>query len=332
MAVPSTQERGLWGRPSKLMVMGNATLALILLALAACTEAPLADEPPAVSGRFTHPRFGWSIDVPARFRAFPIRVERVHQATGVLISNFEVEEPWSLAEFRDFPRDGAALRIWSNDRGPVAPISDDDSRLPLELSDLEETTRYVGMSEPRPFFGTVYGDGHPYAVATWFGPDASEDDRPAIESALRSVEFHPTHPNTVIDRRLIVLGPADDYPAGSVTRFDRDDLPLDGVFADYEGKFTFYLVRGPSGFYAITTEFLGNGIKCDLQVLRQPYTYACPAEGWRWDRFGQVLESGAPWPDGTSDLLIMPTPRSWDGNLMLDPFGNAPEEADEAWG
>jgi hypothetical protein len=45
-----------------------------------------------------------------------------------------------------------------------------------------------------------------------------------------------------------------------------------------------------------------------------------------------VLEAGAPWPDGTSDLVILPTLRSWDGNLMLDPFGNAPEEADEAWG
>jgi hypothetical protein len=314
------------------MVMRNVTLALILLALAACTEPPQADEPSAVSGRFTHPRFGWSIDVPVGFGAFPIHVEPVHQATGVLISNFEVEEPWSLAELRDFPPDGAALRIWSNDGGPVAPISDDDSRLPLELSDLEEITRYVGMSEPRPLFGAVYGDGHPYAVAAWFGPDASEEDRAAIESALRSVEFRPTHPDTIIDRRLIVLGPADDYAVGSVTRFDQDDLPLDGVFADYEGDFTFYLVRGPSGFYATTTDFLGNGIKCDLQVLRQPLSYACPAEGWQWDRFGHVLEAGAPWPDGTSDLLILPTPRSWDGNLILDPFGNAPEEADEAWG
>jgi hypothetical protein len=137
------------------------------------------------------------------------------------------------------------------------------------------------MSEPRPLFGTVYGAGHPFAVAAWFGPDASPDDRAAIESALRSVEFRPTHPATIIDRRLIVLGPAEDYPVGSVTRFDRDDLPLDGVFADYKSAFTFYLVGGPSGFYATTTDFLGNGIKCDLEVLGQPLTFACPAEGWR---------------------------------------------------
>jgi hypothetical protein len=109
----------------------------------------------------------------------------------------------------------------------------------------------------------------------------------------------------------IVLGPAEDYPVGSVTRFDRADLPLDGVVAHYEGEFTFYRVRGPNGFYATTTDFLGNGTKCDLRVLRQPPTYVCPE--WRWDRFGNVLEAGAPWPDGTSDLLILPTPRSWDG-------------------
>jgi hypothetical protein len=314
------------------MVMRNATLALIFLALAACTGTPQRDEPPAVSGRFTQPRFGWSIEVPTGFRAFPIRVDSINGETGVLVSNFEVEEPWSLAEFRDFPPDGAALRFWSLEGGMDTPLTNDDSRLPLDLSILEQTTRYVGMSEPRPLFGTVYGDGHPYFVAIWFGPDASDEDRAAIESALRSVEFRPTHPDTIIDRRLIVLGPADDFPIGSVTRFDRNDLPLDGVLADYQGEFTFYLVRGPSGFYAITTDFLGNGIKCDRQVLRQPLTYACPAEGRRWDRFGNVLEAGAPWPDGTSDLLILPTPRSWDGNLMLDPFGNAPEEANEAWG
>lgn len=289
-------------------------------------------DPLAVSGRFTHPRFGWSIDLPEGFEAFPIRVGSFIGETGVLVSNFEVEDPRSLAEFRDFPSDGAALRIWSLEGIIGAPLPNDDSRLPLDLSILEETTRYVGMSEPRPLFGTIFGAGHPYAVAVWFGPDASEDDRAAIESALRSVEFRLTHPDTIIDRRLIVLGPAEDYAVGSVTRFDRDDLPLDGVFAEYEGEFTFYLVRGPSGFYATTTDFLGNGTKCDLQVMRQPLSYVCPAEGWRWDRFGHVLEAGAPWPDGTSDLLILPTPRSWDGNLMLDPFGNAPEEAAKAWG
>jgi hypothetical protein len=290
--------------------------------------------PPVVSIHtcFTHPRFGWSIDIPVGFGGFPIRAESINGETGVLVSNFEVEEPWSLAEFRDFPPDGAALRIWSVEGVGHPPMPDDDSRLPLDLSILEQISRYVGMSEPRPLFGTVYGAGQAYFVAAWFGPDVSEDDRAAIESAFRSVEFRPTHPHTIIDRQLIVLGPADDYAVGSVTRFDRNDLPLDGVFADYEGEFTFYLVRGPSGSYAITTDILGNGIRCDLQQLRRPFTYACPAEGWRWDRFGNVLEAGAPWPDGTSDLLILPTLRSWDGNLMLDPFGNAPEEADEAWG
>ena len=105
-----------------------------------------------------------------------------------------------------------------------------------------------------------------------------------------------------------------------------------GTPADVLVEFTFYLVRGPSGSYAITTDFLGNGAKCDLQVLRRPLGFACPAEGWRWDRIGNVLEAGATWPDGTSDLLILPTPLSWDGNLMLDPFGNAPDEAEDAWG
>ena len=97
-----------------------------------------------MSGSFTHPRFGWSIEVPAEFRASPFGVKAVRGETGVLISNFEVKDPRSLAEFRDFPPDGAALRFWSLEGMVVAPSSDEDSRLPLDLSVLEETTRYVG--------------------------------------------------------------------------------------------------------------------------------------------------------------------------------------------
>jgi len=80
----------------------------------------------------THPRFRWSIDIPVGFGAFPIRAESINGETGVLVSNFEVEEPWSLAEFRDFPPDGVALRIWSLEGVGHVPVPDDDSRLPLD--------------------------------------------------------------------------------------------------------------------------------------------------------------------------------------------------------
>lgn len=290
------------------------------------------EEPASVSGRFTHPRFGWTIDVPSGFRAFSIQVEPIHQATGVLVANFEVEDPSSLAEFRSFPARGAALRVWSNDGGPVAPIADDDADLPIDFSSLGPIDRYVGGSEPRPLFWSFNANGTAYAVAAWFGPASSEADRGALDAALASLAFPPTSPDTIVHRRLIVLGPADAYRVGSVTRFDRGDLPLqDGVFAEYEGEFNFYLVRGPSGFYAVTIDFLGNGANCDLELEEDPLAFACPAEGWRWDRFGRLVEKGPPWPDGTSDLLILPTPRSWDGNLMLDPFGNCRETAIAAW-
>jgi hypothetical protein len=152
------------------------------------------------------------------------------------------------------------------------------------------------MSEPRPLFGTVYGDGHPHYVAAWFGPDASEDERTAIESALRSVEFRPTHTDRIIDRRLIVFGPAEDYPVGSVTA---------SIWLIFRSMACSPTTRassrstlcGPNGFYAPRRTSLA-GTKWDLHVLLQPPTYVCPAEGWRWDRFGNVLEAGAPWPRG----------------------------------
>jgi hypothetical protein len=66
-----------------------------------------------------------------------------------------------------------------------------------------------------------------------------------------------------VNRRLIVLGP-EAPPPGTAIRYDRADLPIDPELADYRGEFTFYLVGGSARPYAVTTDFLGNGTKCDL--------------------------------------------------------------------
>jgi hypothetical protein len=60
-------------------------------------------------------------------------------------------------------------------------------------------------------------------------------------------------------------------------------------------------------------------------------TFSCPEQGWAWDRYGRPTSRGTPFADGVSDLLILPVVRSWDGNLMVDPFGNLPEAAVDAW-
>jgi hypothetical protein len=128
-----------------------------------------------------------------------------------------------------------------------------------------------------------------------------------------------------------VVGPAGTEAIGSITRYAREDLPLDGAFSEYEGQFAFYLVRGTADYYAVTTDFLGNGTRCDLQVEPASLVFSCPDAGWKWDRYGRVLRRGEPWPDGLRDLLVLPVVESWDGNLMVDPFGNSPEAAVNAW-
>jgi len=239
----------------------------------------------------------------------------------------------SLGPLRSFPPNGAVLRIWHNEFGPASPVHEDDASLPLLLSDLHRIDPYEGGSEPTPLFAGVNGDGVTYAVAVWFGPSSSPRDRAAITRALASLRFPPTRAGTTVADRLIVLGTPGTWSVGSVTRFDRADLFINqGPFAAYKGPFSFFLVRGTSGFYGVATHVLGNGSRCELVVKPDYIQFACTMTGPVWNRFGRVvIPPASPPADGQEDLLILPAPRSWDGNLMIDPFGNWPEAAIDAW-
>ncbi len=285
------------------------------------------------STEYTDPTFGWRLNYPSSLRLSPFGTTDGANATGVTISNVPIDLGASIDALRSFPSDGVALRIWHNEDGPVAPITEDDTALPLSISDLQPIEPYVGGSEPAPSFLGFEEDGVPYAAAVWFGPDATQEDRAALATAIASLRFPATSPITTIGDRLIVLGAAGDYEVGSVTRFDRSELPInDGSFAQYEGDFTFYLVHGPGGFYAVATDLLGNGSRCDLRVETAPLRFTCPSLGAVWDRFGNVVTAAASSPaDGVTELMILPTPISWDGNVMLDPFGNWPQAAIDAW-
>lgn len=280
-----------------------------------------------------NPTFGWMIDYPASMQVAPFAANGRVQTTGVTISNVPLDLSGPLDPLRSFPPDGAALRVWHNEGGPVSPTYEDDATFPLSLSDFEEIQPYVGGSEPTPLFASFNGDGIAYAAAVWFGPETSGGDRSAIGDAVASLRFPPTRLGTTINDRLIVLGAASGFEVGSVTRFDRSELPInEGYFDEYQGDFSFYLVRGTSGFYGVATDFLGNGSRCDLAVEHHPLRFSCPALGAVWDRDGRVLTPPAlPPADGQTDLLVLPTPISWDGNVMIDPFGNWPEAAVEAW-
>lgn len=283
-------------------------------------------------GTYTDPTFAWTIDVPDRMTLVPFDTQDRVTESGALISNTPIEHPDTLSELQDFPPEGVVLRIWHSEGGPFIPTSEDDSTFPLSVGDLRLVSRYVGGSEPKPLYDSFIANGADFSVAVWLGEEASDDARTAIAEALASVRFPPTEPGTALNDRLLVLDDASSYKVGSVTRYDRGELPLDdGRFSDYKGPFSFFLVHAPNGFYAITTDFLGNGEKCDLQVDVSSMTFSCPDSGWTWDRAGRALDRGEPWPDGTDELLVLPAPTSSAGHVMVDPFGNSPETAIAAW-
>lgn len=283
-------------------------------------------------GSYTDPTDAWTIDVPVGMTVVPIHAEGRVTVRGAVISNVSIEQPESLAELQNFPADGVALRIWHNEGGPLFPIASDDASFPLSMEDLHPIEPYVGGSEPQPLYRSFFARGLDFNVAVWFGVGASDETRTAISDVLSSLRFPATEPGTVLNDRMIVLDDTSTYETGSVTRYDRSELNINsGRLAEYTGPFAFYLVRAPNGFYAISTDFLGNGQRCDLQVDRPSMTFSCPGTHWSWDREGRTLTRGDPWPDGTDDLVVLPTPISWDGHVMIDPFGNSPDSATEAW-
>lgn len=280
---------------------------------------------------YTDPAAGWSIEIPDGFTAQPFSTDGGRATTeGVAIANFPIERPESLESFRAFPAGGAVLRIWRNEGGPVGPVVDDDASFPLSAASFHAIDPYVGDAEPTPRYRSFNADGATYAIALWLGPEIDERSAGQLGEAVATLRFPPTEPMSLVDRRLIVLGP-EAPPTGTAIRYDRADLPIDPELADYRGDFTFYLVGGSARPYAVTTDFLGNGARCDLRFDPDTVSFSCPEQGWAWDRYGRPTRRGRPFADGVSDLLILPVVRSWDGNLMVDPFGNLPEAAVDAW-
>ncbi|MGH2679598.1 MAG: hypothetical protein ACRDG8_03815 [Actinomycetota bacterium] len=320
-----------WPSSRALVLVIGLSIAVAGIAVAFVAFVSDGDSRTA-GGTYADPTHGWTIDVPSGMDLVPIETEGRVVVTGAVISNSPIEHPESLSELQDFAPESVVLRIWHNEGGLLFPISEDDASFPISIGDLHLVKPYVGGSEPRPLYTSFFARGTDFNVAIWFGAEASDEARTAISEALSTLRFPPTEPGTVLNDRMIVLDNASSYAVGSATRYDRAELPLDtGRFADYKGPFSFYLVHAPNGFYAISTDFLGNRQRCDLQLDRPSMTFSCPGTGWGWDRAGRAFSRGKPWPDGVDDLLVLPAPTSWDGHIMIDPFGNSPDSALGAW-
>jgi hypothetical protein len=290
--------------------------------------------------RYADPTFGWSVAVPPGFQTHAFSVQGRGTTAGASVGNFTtdaVAEGNGLGSFRSFPDGGVLFMFWHNEGGVVGVNTDDDTALPLSMTDYTLVDPYVGGSEPRPHFASVIEGGAWFASAVWIGPNASQQDRAAIEGVVASFEYPHLRPLSVTaPSQALVLGSTTDYPVGSVTAFPPDALSnVAGAPSDFGSPLTdvgLYLVHGAGGFYAVPMQAQAPGQErsCALTAHPASITFSC-ANGAIWDR--RIRAVSPPANQGEMhgfSLFVAPTTTSWDGYVLVGQ-GNAPQMAVDAW-
>jgi len=248
-----------------------------------------ADEPLVT---YADPRFGWTLRVPRGLLVREFTSGGFFESSGLMVSNFPTTPHGGngtpdMSGLRDFPATGVAVQIWFGQRLPVPPPPGNDP-LPLDPRSFREIRPYVGGREPTPLYVTFAEDGFYFSAAMWFGPDASVEDRMAIETVLRSLEFPQLREGTIWQNRYYVLGPADRYAVGSVTRIDASSLPQDRESFS-EPPESFFLLHAPGGFYVVRGVDSSSGSDCQVRFDVTAFEFECPAPGQRWDREGRAI-------------------------------------------
>jgi hypothetical protein len=275
----------------------------------------------AHAGRFTDPRFGWTIRYPAGMATGHFSSNGFATSDGVRVTNFQpdLQAPSTgtppMGWLRDFPADGVALQVWFIERFPIPPPLR-DSTLPLARASFGRIRPYTGGTEPQPYYRVFYGDGFAFTAAVWLGPHASRAAVHAIWSVLGSLRFPPLTQGTIWQHRFYVLGPTSRYPTGSVTLFPARSLPA-GLRSG-----SFYLIHAPRAFYVIDQVF-GNpqrpSATCTIAFDRKAFQFFCPGTGLRWDRTGQPIGAHARGgPDWELQLRVGTV--AHDGHLLYCPF------------
>ncbi|HEX9521125.1 MAG TPA: hypothetical protein VF940_33720 [Streptosporangiaceae bacterium] len=285
--------------------------------------------PTAAPGRYVDPAYGWSIRYPRGVIVGHFREAGRNVAEGVRVTTFapDLSAPSSgipaMGWLRDFPANGVAVQIWTLQGPPSLPLLR-DSRFPMNRSSFRHAPPYVGGSEPAPVYHSFQGNGFGFAVALWFGSQASNSSKSAAWVMLRSLRFPALTTGTIWRRTFYVLGKASSYPVGTVTAIPASALPRGPGFGKPAG---FYLLHYPHGFYVIKKEFADPAHRyrlCPVVFDARANQFSCPGTGLRWDRDGLPLGPHANGgPDSALPLHIATIAQ--DGHVLFTPFfGPAP--------
>src|SRR6266545_1070563 len=265
-----------------------------------------ADEPLVT---YADPRFGWTLRVPRGLLVREFTSGGFFESSGLMVSNFPTTPHGGngtpdMSGLRDFPATGVAVQIWFGQRLPVPPPPGNDP-LPLDPRSFREIRPYVGGREPTPLYVTFAEDGFYFSAAMWFGPDASVEDRMAIETVLRSLEFPQLREGTIWQNRYYVLGPADRYAVGSVTRIDASSLPQDREsFSEPPESFFLLTRRGASTWSGAWIRRRDPTARSGSMLRRSSSSAPHPGSGGT----GKDGPSAESTPSGSTSV---PMPRSW---------------------
>lgn len=240
---------------------------VVVFGLVSCRHTKMAE--------YRDARDGWTIEYPASMYQNVIAHDGFVSWRGVVIANSEEvkSKPGEATFFRRFPSDGVALGILQLGGGPAPDLSGPEARFPLRRSEF----RYVGMGpEPRAHTYGMIANGAPWAVYTWFGPKASQNDQERIWRIVESLRFPPQRPGTM-SGSFYVLQKASHYPVGTVVKVLAKDEP-------------FFLVHAPGGMYAVGWEPKFEQ-KCHMGFDRKRFAFFCATRrGW-WNRMGEPMVS-----------------------------------------
>jgi len=315
--------RGTGPRRMWSAIAAAAAISLVAGAIIVVRAAAGTGQPPVSGhgGRYTDPRFGWTIRYPAGFMVEHFTAEVRWSLDGIRVANFtpEVrhrtgEEP-EMGWLRDFPATGVAAQIWYlGGPGPgFTPAG--SSRFPLRASSFQRIRPYVGGSEPAPAYREFTADGFGFTAAVWIGPDASSAGKRAVWRVIRSLGFPRLRPGTIWNKSVYVLRPAGHYPEGSVTAFPGSSLPTVPMPRFTRG---FYLVHAPRGYYVIDRLFVSpepHAVTCTVAYDRASSRFYCPGTALRWNLVGRQLgQHGG--QDGW-DLSGSAAPVATDGHVLV---------------
>jgi hypothetical protein len=309
-------------------IAAAAAIALVAGAVIWVRGAAGTGEPPISRHRgvYTDPKFGWTIRYPPGLLVEHYTAQFRWTLDGIRVTNFAPDlghrtgqEP-EMGWLRSFPASGVAAQIWYLG-GPAYAAPARSSRFPLRASSFHRVRPYAGGPEPAPAYRSFSADGYGFNAAVWAGPHASQADKRAIWHVIRSLRFPRLRQGTSFNGSVYVLGPAADYPAGSVTGFAGSTLP---TIARPRYTRGFYLVHTSRGFYVVDRFFLvptRPAAPCTVAFDRASSLFYCPGTKLRWNVAGRHIRPPGPRYAGW-DLPLGVAAISTDGHILVSPsFG-----------